>query len=242
MEKFDWLHKIKPNLIALKFVGLWPTGNKSYEPNIYTCYTVLVIIFIVCGHNLSQIINILNVYSNLKALTATIFVASINFLGAVKMYFFIKNIETIKELFIILRSNQFRPKNSEQIKLILPHLNLWKILYIGYSINVYLIVAMWSFLPIINGWIEERKLPFPAWYPFDVTRSPIYELCYVYQFICIWHITVANLNLDTIIIALMMYIFCQCDLLCDNLKNLSNNMCYRKKLVECIMHHKAILK
>ncbi|XP_044268954.1 odorant receptor Or1-like [Tribolium madens] len=240
MESFDWQHSIKPNLNALKLVGLWPKGD-FYKLDLYTFYTSLAVVVIVCGHNLSQFVYILQVYSDLKALTATIFVTSINFLGAVKMYFFMKHIKTVKILFKMLKTYQFKPKNIQQTQMVEPFLNLWKILYVGYSINVYLIVVMWSLLPVFNGWTLQKKLPFPARYPFDVTKSPYYELAYVYQFICIWYITIANLNLDTIIIALMMYTSCQCDLLCDNLKNLSQKRLFDKKLIDCIKHHKSIL-
>nr|XP_015833046.1 PREDICTED: odorant receptor Or1 isoform X7 [Tribolium castaneum] len=240
MNSFNWQESIKTNLKALRLVGLWPKSD-FYKFDLYTFCTSLTVVVIVCGHNLSQIVYILQVYSDLKALTATIFVASINFLGAVKMYFFIKHIKTVKILFKMLKTYQFKPKNIHQTQLIKPFLNLWKILYVGYSINVYLIVAMWSLLPVLNGWTWQKKLPFPARYPLDVTKSPYYELAYVYQFICIWYITVANLNLDTIIIALMMYTSCQCDLLCDDLKNLTETRFFDKKLIECIKHHKAIL-
>ncbi|RZC34115.1 7tm 6 domain containing protein, partial [Asbolus verrucosus] len=51
------------------------------------------------------------------------------------------------------------------------------------------------------------------------------------------------LNIDMLTSALMMYIGAQCDILCDNLKNLgySTTDDYEKELIDVIKHHKKIL-
>ncbi|RZC36703.1 7tm 6 domain containing protein, partial [Asbolus verrucosus] len=82
-------------------------------------------------------------------------------------------------------------------------------------------------------------LPFSAWYPYDTKISPLYEITYLYQIIGIWFLTVGAVNMDTLIAALMMYIATQCDILCDDLKNLHHD--FDRKLINCVKHHREIV-
>nr|XP_015833429.1 PREDICTED: odorant receptor 94a isoform X1 [Tribolium castaneum] len=240
MEKFDWRCPIRINLLLLRSVGLWPRGYGVYKRNYYLFYSIFTTITIVGGHNLSQVINIFYVYSDLEALTGTIFVATTNILALVKRYVFVRNLPLIKEILQTLNTYQFHPKTRQQLKIIQAPLRRWKLAYLCFSIIVYFNVAMWTLEPLLDKMIKNRRLPFEAWYPFNSKQSPNYEIAYCYQFICIWNITIANLNLDTLIFAFMMFISAQCEILCDDLRSL--DVGFGPKLIQCIKHHKEILR
>ncbi|KAJ3636033.1 hypothetical protein MTP99_008882 [Tenebrio molitor] len=240
MDKFDWLATIEINLKVLNSVGLWPRGQDLYKLDWYTLYAVLAGVSIVAGHNLSQIVNIYFVYTDLEALTDTIFLMTTNILATVKMYLFVRSLALVKKLFVTLNSPRFRPKCLRQVRLVQPALKQWKVSYVLFCCVVYFNVTVWSLGPILNGWVEDHRLPFEAWYPFDTKKSPNYELVYGYQVTCIWYITVTNLHLDTTIIALMMFVRTQCDILCDDLGHLRDSS-FGTRLVESIKHHRDIL-
>ncbi|KAJ3636037.1 hypothetical protein MTP99_008883 [Tenebrio molitor] len=84
------------------------------------------------------------------------------------------------------------------------------------------------------------SLPFPAWYPFNVKSSPAYELTYLHQLISHIFIATGGCNVDMLVIALMMYVGVQCEILCDDLKNLDPRD-FTGSLKSCIRHHKEIL-
>ncbi|XP_068918317.1 odorant receptor 46a-like [Tenebrio molitor] len=162
-----------------------------------------------------------------------------NILATVKMYTFVVNMRVIKELLLVLDSFHFQPKSLEQVKLVQPTLQIWKKLYIVYSSVVGVNVLLWSIAPLLN---EGQRLPFVAWYPFSTESSPNYQIIYIYQVVCIWYITIANLNLDCMTYALMMYICAQCDILCDNLSLLGGTETdFSTTLRECIAHHTKIV-
>ncbi|KAJ3663386.1 hypothetical protein Zmor_007661 [Zophobas morio] len=242
MDKFDWRKTINVNLVVLRFVGLWPAGYEVYKMDLYLLYSTFTSITIIGGHNLSQIVNIYYVYADLEALSGTIFIAATNIFAVVKRYFFIRNLKLIKKLFITLNTYQFRPTISRHLPLVNRSVRSWKTAYFSFCLIVYSNVTLWSIVPIINHWVKDHKLPFEAWYPFKTDLSPNYELAYVYQLICIWFITVSNLNLDTFIYAFMMFIGIQCDILIDDLKHLEDDKNFGRKLTNCIKHHEEILK
>ncbi|RZC34801.1 7tm 6 domain containing protein [Asbolus verrucosus] len=96
--------------------------------------------------------------------------------------------------------------------------------------------------------LRDYEFPLPAWYPYNTKQSPIYEITYAYQAVSTWILVSTDVNIDMFLAALMMYVGAQCNILCDNLRNLKN--CYTENgwfdfndnLIGCIKHHKEILR
>jgi hypothetical protein len=243
MEKFDWKLTTKINIVMLKMVGLWPEGDQLYKLNLYTVYATIAINVFINGHTFFQAMNIFFVYSDLEALTATIFVTSSEILAALKVLCYIKNLAILKRLVSTLENELFQPESSNQIKLVRPSLRLWRRTYFGFWVPGALTLLLWSIFPVLDGSVSEYRLPFSAWYPHDTKTSPLYEITYLYQVAGIWFMATANLNIDTLISALMMYTGTQCDILCDNLKNLnSDKTSFNAKLIKCVEHHRLIVR
>ncbi|KAJ3663388.1 hypothetical protein Zmor_007663 [Zophobas morio] len=239
MNTFDWKSAIHLNLIVLKSVGLWPKGNGLYKRDIYLVYALSLAIFLVGGFNLSQLINIYFIYTDFEILTSTILLTTTNVLALMKMYLFLKNVRKIKKLLNTLNTCEFRPKTLKEFELVKPSLTRWKKIYIWYNTIVIFNLLMWSIAPILGG-LDQHRLPFEAWFPFDTQALPNYAAAYIYQIVCMWPMSLCNINLDCIIMALMMFLYVQCDLLCHSLRSLKWDK-FDEELVECIKRHKLIL-
>ncbi|RZC37207.1 7tm 6 domain containing protein, partial [Asbolus verrucosus] len=243
MAKYDWKRAIKINILILKLVGLWPHEDESYKFNLYTFYAIISINFLINGHNFFQTMNIFVVYPDLEALAETIFVTITDLLASVKVYYFTRNMGQLKKLMVELNSEIFQPKSEEQMILVRPGLFSWKMTYVGFWTPVATTLFLWASFPIMDGSVKEYRLPFSAWYPFNTKISPWYELTYLHQVVSIWFMATANVNMDTLIAALMMYTGVQCDILCDNLRNLSGvEGEFVGKLVASMQHHRKIVK
>ncbi|KYB28927.1 Putative odorant receptor 71a-like Protein [Tribolium castaneum] len=95
--------------------------------------------------------------------------------------------------------------------------------------------------PLLTGDLAQYELPFWAWYPYKTRTSPLFEIMYLYQVICVFCIAIISLNIDLLNMALMMYVGIQCDLLCYDLKKLNNSKKdFNINLIKCIKHHKKI--
>ncbi|KAJ3663327.1 hypothetical protein Zmor_007618 [Zophobas morio] len=241
-KKFDWTRTIKTNILLLRLVGLWPSGNENFAVNFYTVYAFISVIVIMGGNNFFQIMNIFFVYTDLEALASTIFITITNVQASVKMYFFIRNIGLVKKLIQLLNGPIFQPKSKQQINIVKPTLKLWKTVYVCFVAIVAVTTFIWSIVPLLNDF-QSRQLPLAAWYPYNHTVSIFYELTYMYQTIGLWYLAVANVDMDTLIVALMMYVVAQCDILCSDLKNLTNKKfgSVNKQITDCVKHHKEIL-
>ncbi|RZB38890.1 7tm 6 domain containing protein, partial [Asbolus verrucosus] len=244
MEKFDWKLTIKTNILGLKVLGLWPDNNEGYKVDFYTLYAVAFNGILAITNVFFQIMNIFMSGSDDAAFIEILSISIEQVLALIKSYSIVRNIKMLKQLlFAILESNEFQPKNMNQIALIQPALRSWKMIYNMFMTAAVHAVILWAVFPVLDGSFKEHKLPFSAWYPFRIDRSPVYEMIYVHQIVGISVAGMSALNVDMLISALMVYIGAQCDILCDHLKNIGYSMKedYEKQLIETIKHHKSIL-
>ncbi|RZB40142.1 7tm 6 domain containing protein, partial [Asbolus verrucosus] len=246
MEHFDWKHTIRLNIRILKLVGLWPAGDESYKPNLYTLWMMVSIIILQIGHIFFQTANIFFLLDDLQAVTGIVFILLTEMQGVQKAYCLIKNMKMLKQLMITVNSDLFQPKNPQQRALIEPTLGTWKAIFwtlLTFDISCMVFMA---FFPILDKTYKEYRLPSSAWYPYNTKTSPQYELTYLFQVAGINLLNITNLNIDALIAALNMYIGAQFDILCDNLRNLHDNKETSAevniKLRGCIRHHREILK
>ncbi|KAJ3663389.1 hypothetical protein Zmor_007663 [Zophobas morio] len=246
MEKFDWHQKLKPLLFLFKIVGLWPKEQEVYSFNFYTLYTVLSFILFDLCHNFFQIVQLFLIPMDLEALAGTLFI-SVQVVAVVKVFAFITRMKMIKELMRKLNDDIFQPRTYEQRGRATAALQFWWRIYVGYQISLACTVVLWSSFPLLDKSYKESRLPLPAWYPYDYTRSPFYEITYFYQSFSLAFLNVCNSNLDMFAVCLMIYIGAQCDILCDNLKLLRGSDSkgryhhFNEELIKIIKEHKEIL-
>jgi hypothetical protein len=243
MEKFDWKLTISRNIFMLKIVGLWPPGDDTYTTNLYSLYSFISILLFIYGHNFFQTVNIFFIFPDLEAIAGTIFVTLSEMLTMVKSYYMVQNMGILKQLMVTIKSDIFQPRNPRQIQMIKPSLTFWKTvssMLWGASSGA---VFFWATYPILDKSVQQRRLPFLAWYPYDTTISPLYEFTYIYQIISVAFIAAATLSIDTLIAALNMFVGAQCDILCDDLRHLpGEEPDFNRTLLKCIEHHKEILR
>lgn len=243
MEKFDWKVSIRVNIFILRFAGLWPKNN-IYKYNIYTLYSLVAINVFINGHNLFQVANIFFVYKDLEALTAIIFITFTEILASFKAFCYVRNMGMLRNLMSDLQENIFQPRNERQRILVQRCFDEWKFAYVSYFVPTIITLVLWAAFPIMDGTFKQYRLPFSAWYPYDTQTSPLYQITYIYQVLGIWFLAITHLNMDSMITALMSCVKCQCEILCDNVRNLRNceRGTYSEKLVGCIQHHQKILR
>ncbi|XP_044270427.1 odorant receptor Or1-like [Tribolium madens] len=243
MEEFSWKETLSQNINFLKVCGLWPPGDEDYKLNLYGIYAGFCVLGFLCVHTGTQTFNIYFIIDDLEAFTSSIFVTFACVACVFKTYYLLKNMKLLKVLFINIDKEIFQPRNHEQELLIQPSIKFWKGFYLIFRILCYNTCFFWCAYPILDKRIKQHKLPFLAWYPYDSSVSPMYEITYFYQAVAIWYIVIISFNTDVLIGALNMFVGAQCDILCDNLRNLAKNGIneLNQNLINCIKHHKAIL-
>ncbi|RZB94419.1 7tm 6 domain containing protein, partial [Asbolus verrucosus] len=243
MNRFDWKETIKINIFMLKTVGLWPTGDESYGRNVYTLYAIVSTALFQIGHIFFQTVNLFLSLDNLQAVTGTIFILLMEMAGTLKTYCLVKNMKMLKQLMVTVNCDSFQPKNMQQRNLIQPNINAWKRFVSTFWLFIVFALFFCCSFPVLDKTVREYRLPFLAWYPYETKTSPQYEFTYIYQALAISFLALVNVNIDSLIAALNMFIAAQFDILCDDLRRLH---CRGKNVIKIlknsIYHHREILK
>lgn len=242
MKNLCWKNTVKLNFSMMKIVGIWP--KEKYKFDLYSFYTIISVNLFISGHVIFHTVAVYIMRRNLKQLIGALYMSLTETLLLIKILYFIKNSKQLKKLFTTLESDIFQPKNEAQLKLVIPNLNFWIKIHRLFGILVLNTVLLFISLPILSKSVKYYRLPLEAWYPYNTQKAPNYEITYLYQCLSILFRGVASVSIDTCIAALNMYIGTQCDILCDNLKNLNKTTenSFLEILKHCVKHHQAILR
>ncbi|KAJ3663552.1 hypothetical protein Zmor_007803 [Zophobas morio] len=240
-KKFCWKITIQPNILLLKTFGFWPKDDEAFKLDFYTARTIILVTIFFPVSLFSQATNLFFVLDDLVGLTGTIYLLLTEIMWALKMYYFVKNISIVKTLMKMLNHDLFQPRDASQVVLVQPNLDFWKTIYQMFMVTALGGNLFWAAFPLFDRANGENRLPFFAWYPYDTSISPFYEITYVHQVLTYTYIGFTHINIDTLIAAFNMYISCQFDILCDNLRDLHFSDNVKDNLAKCIKHHWLIL-
>lgn len=239
MRKFDWLENTKICLVMLKFVGLWPQKGQNYGLNCYTFHAFVVIGLMVFADVIFETIRLFSI-EDLNTLVSSLFILPAKSVTAFKGFILIRNTHTLQQLVEELNSIIFQPVDQSQIDLVKNNFQHWKIVLYATGISAGGSLIFFESTPLLDkSPLAERKLLTPAWYPMNSKVAPYFHLAYFHQAMSLNFCCITNSFTDLFVAALHMYIGCQYDLLCDNFRECDQN---KIKLVQCIQHHKKILR
>lgn len=243
------------NIYILKLFGVWPKEN-HFNCSLYSTYGICIQTFFVKLHAFFAIVKLFAIYDNLAEFSSAIFITFSVLMTAVKFYFMMYKLSTIKNMVQKTTSDTFQPTTASQRQIFDKNLRSWNVMYILYMFVAYFTVFLWTLYPLMDN--KERRLPFNVWYPYDYRMSPLYELSYLHQIIMIMVVVSVSLNVDTLTSAMMMHIALQCEIISDTVRNIYDYTRNRletegksaltmgsqevnKSLVMCINHHREIL-
>lgn len=139
----------------------------------------------------------------------------------------------------------------------------WK--SVCFLINAMITDTTWNLLPMVYMSMDDsagKLLPNVAWYPFEVTESPVYEVVYFMQTFSTLHCAIAVISTDMFFISIMIHLRALLKVLCVLLADIrlerdldqdttqdKNEQKERKKhenmyenLRQCIVLHQDIIR
>lgn len=237
-----------PVIKFLWLCGLWPkttTNNQTLNKRIYNPYqiysflTILILNIIITG---TQFIYLCMHLQSIEELSASVLFAEL-LLVTYKQYRIYNYNDRIRNMLDDLSQMQQQyilqgqPTSKQKSFLKATRQQFFRLCYIFY-INIYLsIVCFQWFKPT-----DRNVLPFRAWFPFDYSVYPIYELICLYQSLSHFYVGMVTANADLLVVGLMMHIGAQCDCLCVNLEAVDVDANKSMALIACIEHYQAIKK
>lgn len=240
MQQLNWSNPVKICLTLIRYIGLWP---KSYDDkkklNIYTFYSVLILGIFVFLDFVSELIMFYSIFDNLKTFVYQISIFPFRAVGMVKSCVFIFNLKSIQNITEAIKSNIFQPSTDKEEEIFVKSINQWKNLRLATWIFGGGAVVIYVLSPLLDK-DRTRNLLYAAWYPYNTNETPLYEITLCYQALSLSLHACLNTNSDLYFSALNLFIGCQYEFLCNQLRILD----FRNKaaIIRCIEHHKRIIK
>lgn len=217
------------------FGGLWPSKvTKRFERNQKVFWSLIIMLCII-PMVIFEAGSIIVYQVNLKDFTDRLHIAITMFLAVYKLYFIITKRNQFKEIFTILFTNIiFTPKTEEERNMTEKAFRVYYILRYTVIFCPYAVLL----LGVFNDIEVNNYLPFPCWYPFDTSRSPIHEIAFIHQIFTFFSAGTAVLVLEITMVGLTSFIALQCDFICQRLENLTDE----KSLIEIIKVHQEVVR
>lgn len=230
---YNFLLDFQHELAALKVFGLGKVEDGSRFQRAYKLYSILVHLCFSSVFALFQIIHLFGYFTDLREFAENSHVSLIVCNSINKVLCFMKYREKLHELFLSINNKTFVPEKAQQ-KEVLKILQMFKMMK-----NTVLIMSIFA----VSSRAFDRShqgLPFASWYPFDITKSPVYQFIYVHQCISLCTTAFVSIYTDLIMAGLTNFIGVQCNLICSNLINIQED--YNTTLRSIVNHHRAVLK
>lgn len=228
----------KIDFMVLRCIGGWLINDETSYKLIWKIYLFTVNVLFAFLVNFVQILHLFEL-SNLMTFASTGYLIAVACMASIKAYYVFMNRKDFLLLIEDMKKNTFLPRNKYQATIAMKAMHSHR--------NTKYIIALLCTLSVIASIItpifsyRERRLIFPAWYPFDLSSFPLYVFVYVHQVIADLYISYMNIYVELLIAGFTTFVGIQCDFLCYNLVNLTEDE-LEIGLRECIYHHKLILR
>ncbi|CAG4991791.1 unnamed protein product [Colias eurytheme] len=245
---------IRFSLTCLKIFGLWaPDELQGWKLSLYNCYTVCVFMFLLGIYIITQLVDLYMIWGNLSLMTATAFLMCTNLVHSVKI---LNLLVRRKRIQAIVEGNDDMLKGAETDE-------EWEIvqscnrgtnmhLFIFFTISMLTLVG---FTAAASMEAQDNQLPYRAWYPYDTSKSPAYELTYSHQVVAIFAAACLNVSKDVLVVTLIAQCRCRLRLVSTRLRSLCADLCVENgrltskqemlvtgRLSDCVEQHQATLQ
>lgn len=135
--------------------------------------------------------------------------------------------KALKPLVNFFYQDWHKPKTSEERTVMLKYaklvrkISIWCTILTQSMLTIYIVLRISMIIRCPRN--DPRPLPYTAYFPFDTTQSPIFELICVCQIISAYSATVSYTGSDSFICMLVLHACGQFQNLRRRLENLANN-------------------
>lgn len=207
------------NFKLIQFAGFWaPRSTKKATVLQYTLYSILMLGCTQIAYMLAEIAYLVFVFGQLEEMINLLFLLLTHASYLLKIISINAHRQKIFGLLDSIDEDIFKPRNVRQLRNALKEVRVLNA--IGKSLvgMVILTVVLWSIFPLLENDENNKKvLPLRAWFPFDVTQSPQFELVYVYQILTVVVHGCANATADMIMAGFIAQVNIQLNMLCDSM-------------------------
>jgi hypothetical protein len=233
------------NLTLLQWLGLWPCKRDSM------CFKALFLRTAFCfaltiqaSINIVEIMDIIVNWGHLSNLPENIYTIGCSLMAIVKELTIIIRTKNIQSLVNIL-DNELAvprkygsPQHQEQIaRASKRQARMFTLIFVSICAFVGTSFFFVPYADILlsnstNGASSHRPMPYTAWFPFNVTETPVYEVVYIYMSLETTYTSVYIASSDALFVALIIHLSGQFQIVQVSLRDIKAHAMKRVQAVD----------
>ncbi|KAF7996255.1 hypothetical protein HCN44_001887 [Aphidius gifuensis] len=190
------------NIASLRILGLWYSDDNAEKSKIYILYT-LFLISIGALLIITEFIALIFSLSDSKEFANASFMFLANLISCTKILNMIIERKSIKNLMLFSKRDQFKPRDSVELKILENFKHQIKILYCTFGLLGNTSAILFTTASCFDD-IPEKLYPYKAWLPVFLTKNYYYFITFFYQHLTTAYYANVNVAFDSFIAALMM--------------------------------------
>ncbi|CAH2096548.1 unnamed protein product [Euphydryas editha] len=207
---------IRLSLTVLRLAGFWSPEGSNHR-FLYNCYGFGSFMFLLGTYLIIQIVDLYLIWGNLPLMTGTAFVLFTNMAHAAKVVNVLVRKNSIQKIIDDADNVLKGEKSAEGMEIVRSCDHETKLQQLMFYMLTFITTIGWA------GSAEKNELPLRAWYPYDTTKSPAYELTYCHQILAILVAAFLNVSKDTLVTTMIAQCRCRLRLVGLALRNLCND-------------------
>ncbi|XP_012059502.1 PREDICTED: odorant receptor 4-like [Atta cephalotes] len=218
------------NRFNLSLVGIWPDPlqNPKQKSGLSRCRFIIASFFMLGFVCIPQSANLVFIWGNVDMMTENLATANIPVANSFMKAFTIwRKRKVLKLLVNFFYQDWYTPKTSGERTIMLKNAKLMRKISIWCTILTQTLLIIYIVLKIsaiiFSPDDSSRPMIYTAYFPFDVIKSPIFELICACQILSAFSGTVAYTGSDSFISMLVIHVCGQFENLRERLKNLVND-------------------
>ncbi|XP_018393407.1 PREDICTED: odorant receptor 13a-like [Cyphomyrmex costatus] len=243
------------NRFNLSLVGIWPDPLQSpkQKSGLSRCRFMIASFFMLGFMCIPQSANLLFIWGNVDMMTENLATANIPVANSFMKAFTIwRKRKVLKPLVNFFYQDWYMPKTSEERTIMLKNakivrkISIWCTILTQVMVTIYIVLRISTIIRFSPS-DPARPMLYTAYFPFDITRSPIFELICVCQILSAYSATVSYTGSDSFISMLVLHVCGQFENLRERLKNLANDpnavktsQEFKSKLRQIVMRHEHL--
>lgn len=253
---------LKWTLNFMKVVGYWfPRSGNRRHTLLYAVYSTSAITFTLLTLMCVGIAHLISVFGQIEEMIDNLFIYLTLTCQCLKVLTFIINREKIYGLLDCMEENIFKPRSEQQFKKAMTTVNNTNRIAKGLMSLVIGTAVMWSLAAMLESY-KTKQLPIKGRFPFNVDKSPKYEVVFMYQMSTLMLCGCINAAMDMVAAAFISQICIQLDILSDSILHVKefaelhvaeaqsvHDLRISSKLesemtvglIECVQHHLKIM-
>ncbi|KAK2588372.1 hypothetical protein KPH14_004386 [Odynerus spinipes] len=219
------------NRFNLRLLGIWPSAEddeKNAGISRYRCilHTFFMLGFIV----LPQSAYLFVIWGDLDLMTEDLATANMSTtVACMKIFVTWYHLETLKPLLSAFIEDWNKPKSVEERSVMLHNAKRARTISMLCTVMVLLLVTIYIFLRVVlitqmqrDQMEPDRTLICPAYFPYDVRKTPVFHLTCLGQILAAYSSSVSYSSVDSFISMLVLHVCAQITNLRIALKNLAD--------------------